>query len=72
MKRVHFSVASIPSLLHKTVSFAQKIQKVVVKQASLPPKVIFDSDHESLWTLLLVNPDGNLEDNNAEYVHWFV
>jgi hypothetical protein len=26
----------------------------------------------TLWTLLLTNPDGNFEDGNKEVVHWFM
>lgn len=45
-----------------------------------PPTVDFDSsfkgvgkgDSESLWTLVLTNPDGNMYDSNKEVVHWMV
>ncbi|KAF7249056.1 39S ribosomal protein L38, mitochondrial [Varanus komodoensis] len=37
-----------------------------------PPKVTFQADEGSLWTLLLTNLDGHLRDTNSEYVHWLV
>ncbi|XP_078426932.1 large ribosomal subunit protein mL38 [Cetorhinus maximus] len=36
------------------------------------PRVTFDAEEGSLWTLLLTNPDGHLRDNESEYVHWLV
>lgn len=30
------------------------------------------SDGDTLWTLVLTNPDGHFTDNEKEYVHWFV
>lgn len=41
-------------------------------KAKSPPKVTFESDPSSMWSLLLVNPDGHLTEQNAEYVHWFM
>lgn len=49
-------------------------------QAQTAPKVSFDSSvaipgnekGDSLWTLVLTNPDGNLEHSDKEYVHWFM
>ncbi|KAG8233227.1 hypothetical protein J437_LFUL012432 [Ladona fulva] len=41
-------------------------------EASQCPEVKFDAESDSLWTLILTNPDGNFTDSNAEYVHWFV
>nr|CAB3263974.1 39S ribosomal protein L38, mitochondrial-like [Phallusia mammillata] len=40
--------------------------------AASPPNIMFDSNPDSLWTLILVNPDGNLESTTSEYVHWFI
>lgn len=43
------------------------------KEASQEPIVGFDSDStESLWTLILTNPDGHLTDSSAEYLHWMI
>lgn len=45
------------------------------------PDVTFDhtfkisddaGNKDSLWTLVLTNPDGNLTEQNKEYVHWMV
>lgn len=30
------------------------------------------SKENSLWTLVLTNPDGHLEKENSEYVHWMM
>ncbi|KAL1518207.1 hypothetical protein ABEB36_001868 [Hypothenemus hampei] len=40
--------------------------------AQTKPQVTFDSDKDSLWSLVLTNPDGHFTDNEKEYVHWFV
>lgn len=29
-------------------------------------------DGDTLWTLVLTNPDGHFTENDKEYVHWFV
>lgn len=46
----------------------------VVKPAETcqKPDVNFKSDNDTLWTLILTNPDGHLSKQDAEYVHWFV
>nr|CAH7731391.1 unnamed protein product [Callosobruchus chinensis] len=36
------------------------------------PKISYDSDKDSLWTLILTNPDGHFTEENKEYVHWFI
>lgn len=50
-------------------------------QAVNPPEVQFDhtfsmtgepSEGDSLWTLILTNPDGNFTDQNKECVHWMM
>ncbi|RZF47587.1 hypothetical protein LSTR_LSTR012209 [Laodelphax striatellus] len=41
-------------------------------QATQAPEVIYEADPDSLWTLILTNPDGHLTKENSEYVHWFV
>lgn len=49
-------------------------------EAASAPLVRFDSTvnipgnerGDSLWTLVLTNPDGNLEQEGKELVHWFV
>uniref|UniRef100_A0A8D0KP48 Large ribosomal subunit protein mL38 n=1 Tax=Salvator merianae TaxID=96440 RepID=A0A8D0KP48_SALMN len=37
-----------------------------------PPKISYESDQDSLWTILLTNLDGHLYDTNSEYIHWLV
>lgn len=41
-------------------------------EAEAVPEVAYVSEPNSLWTLILTNPDGHLTENDAEYVHWFV
>ncbi|XP_044732669.1 39S ribosomal protein L38, mitochondrial [Chrysoperla carnea] len=36
------------------------------------PSVEFESEPNTLWTLILTNPDGHFTKQNAEYCHWFV
>ncbi|XP_034254865.1 39S ribosomal protein L38, mitochondrial [Thrips palmi] len=42
------------------------------REALIAPEVKFNADKDSLWTLILTNPDGHLSEENAEYVHWFI
>ncbi|XP_050737437.1 39S ribosomal protein L38, mitochondrial-like [Eriocheir sinensis] len=42
------------------------------KEASSAPNVQYHSEPNTLWTLILTNPDGNLMDNDLECLHWFV
>ncbi|XP_066521227.1 39S ribosomal protein L38, mitochondrial [Hoplias malabaricus] len=41
-------------------------------QASVAPKISFEAEEDSLWTLLLTSPDEHLQDGEQEYVHWLV
>lgn len=41
-------------------------------EALLAPVVNFESDVDSLWTLVLTSLDGHLHENEKEYVHWLV
>jgi large subunit ribosomal protein L38 len=36
------------------------------------PTVSYESDNNSLWTLVLTSLDGHLTEHDKEYVHWFV
>lgn len=42
----------------------------------LPPHLFENesggSPEDSLWTLVMTNPDGHFVDENAEYLHWMV
>lgn len=42
------------------------------KEANIAPKVSYQADDNTLWSLVLTNPDGHLTNNDAEYVHWFM
>ena len=41
-------------------------------EAKTKPVVNFESDPDSLWTLVLTNPDGHFTAENSEYVHWMI
>lgn len=41
-------------------------------EVKLQPHIQYDAGVDKLYTLLLTNPDGHLEDNDMEYVHWLV
>ena len=42
------------------------------KEATTVPHVYFKSDSDSLWTLVMTNPDGHFTEDGAEYLHWMV
>lgn len=42
------------------------------KEANAQPEVSYKADENTLWTLVLTNPDGHLTESGSEYVHWFV
>ncbi|XP_053197342.1 39S ribosomal protein L38, mitochondrial [Scomber japonicus] len=41
-------------------------------EAASAPKISFEAEEGSLWTLLLTCPDEHLLDNESEYMHWLV
>ncbi|CAK8683945.1 unnamed protein product [Clavelina lepadiformis] len=41
-------------------------------EAASTPEVSFVSKPDNLWSLIVTNPDEHLEDNDKEYLHWFV
>ncbi|XP_003484651.1 39S ribosomal protein L38, mitochondrial [Bombus impatiens] len=36
------------------------------------PNVEYKAQNDTLWTLVMCTPDGNLENSNNEYCHWFL
>lgn len=36
------------------------------------PNVRYKAQDDTLWTLAMCTPDGNLENSNNEYCHWFL
>jgi len=43
------------------------------KEATKEPYVHYEcTDNDSLWTLLMTNPDGHFSENTSEYLHWMV
>ncbi|XP_062859692.1 39S ribosomal protein L38, mitochondrial isoform X2 [Trichomycterus rosablanca] len=45
---------------------------ILPSQASTAPRVRFEAEENSLWTLLLTSPDEHLQDGEQEYVNWLV
>ncbi|XP_003693493.2 39S ribosomal protein L38, mitochondrial [Apis florea] len=41
-------------------------------EASEMPYVKYKAEDDTLWTLVMCTPDGNLENSNNEYCHWFL
>ncbi|CAL1687249.1 unnamed protein product [Lasius platythorax] len=41
-------------------------------EASNAPNVEYNAQDESLWTLIMTTPDGNLTNADNEYCHWFI
>ena len=41
-------------------------------EATNKPEFFYESDENTLWSLVMTNPDGHFTDNEKEYVHWFV
>ncbi|XP_043248383.1 39S ribosomal protein L38, mitochondrial [Colletes gigas] len=41
-------------------------------EASKSPIVKYDARSDSLWTLVMSTPDGNMQNSNNEYCHWFL
>lgn len=41
-------------------------------EASEMPHVEYKAEDDTLWTLVMCTPDGNLENSNNEYCHWFL
>ncbi|XP_059486059.1 large ribosomal subunit protein mL38 [Neocloeon triangulifer] len=42
------------------------------KEVIQEPVVLYESDPETFWTLVLTNPDGHLTKDESEYVHWMI
>lgn len=40
--------------------------------AQKKPNVTYESDDNTLWSLILTNPDGHFTEQDKEYIHWFV
>ncbi|UYV62204.1 MRPL38 [Cordylochernes scorpioides] len=59
-----YDAESVTPVYHGNIIYAKETQSA--------PTVKFNSGPEDLWTLVLTNPDGHLEDNNSEYLHWLV
>ncbi|CAI9606395.1 unnamed protein product [Staurois parvus] len=57
---------------HDTVMPVYYGNVVTPSEAAVAPEVTFDAQEDSLWTLLMTNPDGHLRDTGSEYVHWLV
>ncbi|GFS05859.1 39S ribosomal protein L38, mitochondrial [Elysia marginata] len=45
---------------------------IPASETSKEPSIIYNSSEDSLWTLIMASPDGNLEENQKELLHWFI
>ncbi|KAK7122270.1 hypothetical protein R3I94_019406 [Phoxinus phoxinus] len=45
---------------------------LTASQAAQAPRIRFEAEENSLWTLLLTSPDEHLLDGEQEYLHWLV
>ena len=45
---------------------------ITPSEASNAPEVKYEAEPDTLWTLLLTTPDGNLSNSESEYCHWFM
>ncbi|KZC04668.1 PREDICTED: 39S ribosomal protein L38, mitochondrial [Dufourea novaeangliae] len=41
-------------------------------EADKPPIIKYKAETDTLWTLIMSTPDGNLQNSNNEYCHWFL
>lgn len=41
-------------------------------EAHESPSVNYSAKDDTLWTLIMSTPDGNLQNSNNEYCHWFI
>lgn len=41
-------------------------------EAQEHPIVNYETETDTLWTLIMSTPDGNLQNSNNEYCHWFL
>ncbi|XP_041376103.1 39S ribosomal protein L38, mitochondrial-like [Gigantopelta aegis] len=46
--------------------------KIPPAETGLAPNVQYESDPETLWTLVMSSPDGHLADSQSECLHWMV
>ncbi|KAL8589914.1 hypothetical protein ACOMHN_024001 [Nucella lapillus] len=46
--------------------------RIPPSEAAVPPLVSYESDGDSLWTLVMTSPDGDLQHNDKECLHWMV
>nr|XP_037283517.1 39S ribosomal protein L38, mitochondrial-like [Rhipicephalus microplus] len=45
---------------------------ILPSEAVKAPRVHFDSEPDMLWTLVLTSLDSHLQENDKEYLHWFI
>lgn len=46
--------------------------KIAPSEAALPPFVEYESPSDALWTLVMSSPDGDLQHNDKECLHWLI
>lgn len=67
--RVHLNVAFELENADLPVYYGNVIKPL---DAQNKPKVAYESDENTFWSLLLTNPDGHFTEQDKEYIHWFV
>lgn len=58
----------------KEDAFARVYTGNVIKpaEASKPPAIAYRARPDTLWTLIMCTPDGNMQNSSNEYCHWFL
>uniref|UniRef100_A0A5S6Q830 Large ribosomal subunit protein mL38 n=1 Tax=Trichuris muris TaxID=70415 RepID=A0A5S6Q830_TRIMR len=64
-----FKVDSEEGILYRRIYFGNLITPT---EALSPPLISYKAKENSYWTLVLVNPDGNIYADRKEVLHWLV
>ncbi|VVC32558.1 Phosphatidylethanolamine-binding protein [Cinara cedri] len=75
-----FGDADFTPYIQINISYDHDSKKVPVYRGNIikpneamnNPEVNFEAPEKTLWTLSLTNPDGHLNQENSEYIHWLV
>ncbi|KAG9350366.1 hypothetical protein JZ751_026721 [Albula glossodonta] len=55
---------------HEDIAQVHFGNHITATQAMAAPRISFEAEEGSLWTLLLTSPDEHLLDSEGEYIHW--
>ncbi|CDW55555.1 phosphatidylethanolamine binding protein [Trichuris trichiura] len=67
--RASFSVDTEDGVAYRPVYFGNLITPT---EACAPPLISYKADGNSYWTLVMVNPDGNIYADGNEVLHWLI